>query len=199
MTRLIADFSQRVRWRILCLLNFMADIDGGSFASTKLWSKLVFLNFLNNIKFFVYRNETRLWSINLFMGTCTLYASRVALPICASILAQVWCISMKIYIYEINFMKVHIGERIRIWKIYFYILSWINIFVSWFFYSIHFQWFQRWLECRKADWDEVEQSNVELALIFVKDKWPMPQKIRFLIFQVLFYSICFRLRHWREI
>ncbi|CAD5215024.1 unnamed protein product [Bursaphelenchus okinawaensis] len=49
----------------------MADIDG-SFVSVKLWS----------------RRESRLWTINFFMGTCALYASRVALPICASVMAQ---------------------------------------------------------------------------------------------------------------
>ncbi|KAI6240052.1 Solute carrier family 17 member 9 [Aphelenchoides fujianensis] len=49
----------------------MADVDG-SFASKKLWS----------------RRETRLWTINFFMGTCALYASRVALPICAARMAQ---------------------------------------------------------------------------------------------------------------
>lgn len=49
----------------------MAEIDG-SFVSVKLWG----------------RRETRLWTINFFMGTCVLYASRVALPICASVMAQ---------------------------------------------------------------------------------------------------------------
>uniref|UniRef100_A0A914EKK0 Uncharacterized protein n=1 Tax=Acrobeloides nanus TaxID=290746 RepID=A0A914EKK0_9BILA len=43
-----------------------------TYISNKLWS----------------RSETRLWTINFFMGTCVLYASRVALPICATIMAQ---------------------------------------------------------------------------------------------------------------
>uniref|UniRef100_F1L8P4 Solute carrier family 17 member 9 n=1 Tax=Ascaris suum TaxID=6253 RepID=F1L8P4_ASCSU len=40
--------------------------------TTKLWNK----------------SECRLWTVNLFLGTCTLYASRVALPICATAVAH---------------------------------------------------------------------------------------------------------------
>uniref|UniRef100_A0A914Z0V3 Major facilitator superfamily (MFS) profile domain-containing protein n=1 Tax=Panagrolaimus superbus TaxID=310955 RepID=A0A914Z0V3_9BILA len=43
-----------------------------SFASKKLWTK----------------SQSKLWTINLFMGTCVLYASRVALPLCATYMAQ---------------------------------------------------------------------------------------------------------------
>ncbi|KAE9553160.1 hypothetical protein FO519_003639 [Halicephalobus sp. NKZ332] len=43
-----------------------------SFASKKLWTK----------------TETKLWTINFFFGTCVLYASRVALPLCATAMAQ---------------------------------------------------------------------------------------------------------------
>uniref|UniRef100_A0AAF5D731 MFS domain-containing protein n=1 Tax=Strongyloides stercoralis TaxID=6248 RepID=A0AAF5D731_STRER len=42
------------------------------FQAHKLWSK----------------TETRLWTINFFIGTCVLYASRAALPICATVMAQ---------------------------------------------------------------------------------------------------------------
>ncbi|KAH7731352.1 CBN-VNUT-1 protein [Aphelenchoides avenae] len=52
--------------------NPVSEADRKSFVSQKLWS----------------RWETRLWTINFFMGTCTLYASRVALPICATAMAQ---------------------------------------------------------------------------------------------------------------
>ncbi|VDK54768.1 unnamed protein product [Anisakis simplex] len=34
------------------------------------------------------KSECRIWSINLFFGTCTLYASRVALPLCATAVAH---------------------------------------------------------------------------------------------------------------
>ncbi|KAK0418568.1 hypothetical protein QR680_013647 [Steinernema hermaphroditum] len=34
------------------------------------------------------RSETRIWQFNFFMGTCVLYASRVALPMCATVIAQ---------------------------------------------------------------------------------------------------------------
>uniref|UniRef100_A0A0N4ZFR9 MFS domain-containing protein n=1 Tax=Parastrongyloides trichosuri TaxID=131310 RepID=A0A0N4ZFR9_PARTI len=43
-----------------------------TFQAHKLWSK----------------TETRLWTINFFIGTCVLYASRAALPICATVMAQ---------------------------------------------------------------------------------------------------------------
>ncbi|KAI1705687.1 major facilitator superfamily domain-containing protein [Ditylenchus destructor] len=43
-----------------------------AFSSKRLWTKW----------------ETKLWTLNFFMGTCTLYASRVALPICATVMAQ---------------------------------------------------------------------------------------------------------------
>uniref|UniRef100_A0A915ELH3 Major facilitator superfamily (MFS) profile domain-containing protein n=1 Tax=Ditylenchus dipsaci TaxID=166011 RepID=A0A915ELH3_9BILA len=43
-----------------------------AFSSKRLWTKW----------------ETKLWTLNFFMGTCTLYASRVALPICAVAMAQ---------------------------------------------------------------------------------------------------------------
>ncbi|CEF68442.1 Solute carrier family 17 member 9 [Strongyloides ratti] len=42
------------------------------FQAHKLWSK----------------TETRFWTINFFIGTCVLYASRAALPICATVMAQ---------------------------------------------------------------------------------------------------------------
>ncbi|TKR57684.1 hypothetical protein L596_030354 [Steinernema carpocapsae] len=42
------------------------------FMSKRLWSK----------------SETRIWQFNFFMGTCVLYASRVALPMCATVIAQ---------------------------------------------------------------------------------------------------------------
>uniref|UniRef100_A0AC35TR20 MFS domain-containing protein n=1 Tax=Rhabditophanes sp. KR3021 TaxID=114890 RepID=A0AC35TR20_9BILA len=35
-----------------------------------------------------YRTETRLWTVNFFLGTCVLYAARAALPICATVMAQ---------------------------------------------------------------------------------------------------------------
>lgn len=45
---------------------------------------LLLLNVMyNNIRW-----ETKLWTVFFFMGTCTLYASRVALPICATAMAQ---------------------------------------------------------------------------------------------------------------
>ncbi|VDN01336.1 unnamed protein product [Thelazia callipaeda] len=34
------------------------------------------------------RWECRLWTINLFLGTCMLYAARVALPVCATVIAH---------------------------------------------------------------------------------------------------------------
>jgi ACS family sodium-dependent inorganic phosphate cotransporter-like MFS transporter 9 len=43
-----------------------------SFATKKLWTK----------------SQSKLWTINLFMGTCVLYASRVALPLCATYMSQ---------------------------------------------------------------------------------------------------------------
>ncbi|KAL3098598.1 hypothetical protein niasHT_022834 [Heterodera trifolii] len=43
-----------------------------SFSSRRVWS----------------RSESKLWTANFFLGTCVLYASRVALPICAVAMAQ---------------------------------------------------------------------------------------------------------------
>uniref|UniRef100_A0A183BNM0 MFS domain-containing protein n=1 Tax=Globodera pallida TaxID=36090 RepID=A0A183BNM0_GLOPA len=43
-----------------------------SFSSRRIWS----------------RSETKIWTANFFLGTCVLYASRVALPICAVAMAQ---------------------------------------------------------------------------------------------------------------
>ncbi|VDM41201.1 unnamed protein product [Toxocara canis] len=46
--------------------------DDDHLLTTKLWNK----------------SECRVWTANLFLGTCTLYASRVALPICATAVAH---------------------------------------------------------------------------------------------------------------
>lgn len=35
-----------------------------------------------------FRQECRLWTVNLFLGTCMLYAARVALPVCATVIAH---------------------------------------------------------------------------------------------------------------
>ncbi|KAI6177306.1 Major facilitator superfamily MFS-1 domain containing protein [Aphelenchoides bicaudatus] len=60
-----------LNWHLI--ICYMADNDG-DFASTKLWSK----------------QETKLMTINYFIGTMCLYSSRVALPISNSVLSQTY-------------------------------------------------------------------------------------------------------------
>ncbi|CAJ0941920.1 unnamed protein product, partial [Mesorhabditis belari] len=53
------------------MLKRPTEFDEAPFLSKKLWSK----------------TETRLWTATLFTGTCMLYASRIALPICAAVIS----------------------------------------------------------------------------------------------------------------
>ncbi|CAJ0580691.1 unnamed protein product, partial [Mesorhabditis spiculigera] len=54
------------------MLKRPCDYDDQPFHSKKLWSK----------------SETRIWTATMFIGTCVLYASRIALPICAATMSH---------------------------------------------------------------------------------------------------------------
>jgi hypothetical protein len=59
-----------------------------SFSKQRLWSRFVKNSIIKKIKKSNFRSETKLWTVNFFLGTCVLYASRVSLPICAVAMAK---------------------------------------------------------------------------------------------------------------